>query len=154
MQAERVTPAAATLVSGAIPAASTRERQYPIKLGFGEGDEYLIGKYTCGSYLYIAPTSYEAISTTSLNPVGAKRDLEFGDTKSINIPIVYQFRCSDQLQYVGGFRTTGALKNIKYSKTLGIDIYSKNNVFSFDLNVSCQYTKETTVIAATASSGI
>ena len=154
MQAERVTPASATLVSGAIPAASTRERQYPIKLGFGEGDEYLIGKYTCGSYLYIAPTSYEAISTASLNPVGAKRDLEFGDAKSINIPIVYQFRCSDRLQYVGGFRTTGTLKNIKYSKTLGIDIYSKNNVFSFDLNVSCQYTKETTVIAATASSGI
>lgn len=154
MQAERVTPASATLVSGAIPASSTRERQYPIKLGFGEGDEYLIGKYTCGSYLYIAPTSYEAISTASLNPVGAKRDLEFGDAKSINIPIVYQFRCSDRLQYVGGFRTTGTLKNIKYSKTLGIDIYSKNNVFSFDLNVSCQYTKETTVIAATASSGI
>lgn len=154
MQAERVTPTAAALVSGAIPAASTRERQYPIKLGFGEGDDYLIGKYTCGSYLYIAPTSYEAISTTSLNPVGAKRDLEFGNTKSINIPIVYQFRGSDRLEFIGGFRTTGTLKNIKYSKTLGIDIYSKNNVFSFDLNVSCQYTKETTVIAATASSGI
>lgn len=151
-QGERVTPSAATLTAGAIPAANTRERQYPIKLGFGTGDEYLIGKYTCGSYLYFAPTSYESVSTTSLNPVGAKRELEYGTAKSINIPIVYQFRCSDRLEYVGGFRTAGTLKNIKYSKTLGVDIYSKNDVFSFDLNVSCQYTKETTVIAATASS--
>jgi len=148
-QAERVTPASAVVSSGSIPAANTRERQYPIKLGFGAGDDYLIGKYSCGSYLFMSPTSYEAVSTTSLNPVGAKRELENGNTKAINIPIIYQFRCSDKLQYIGGFRTTGALKNIKYSKTLGIDIYSKNNVFSFDLNVSCQYTKETTVISTT-----
>jgi hypothetical protein len=153
-QADRVTPAMPVIVSGAVPSANTRERQYPIKLGFGFGDEYLIGKYSCGSYLYIAPTSYEALSTTSLNSTGAKRDLEYGSAKSINIPIVYQFRCSDRLQYIGGYRTTGTLKNIKYSKTLGIDIYLKNDTFSFDLNVSCQYTKETTVIAATASSGI
>jgi hypothetical protein len=147
-QAERVTPASATIVAGAIPAANTRERQYPIKLGFGAGDEFLIGKYTCGSYLYMSPSSYETVSTTSLNPVGAKRTLEFGTTKAINIPIVYQFRCSDKLGFIGGFRLGSNLKNIKYSKTMGIDIYLKNDVFSFDVTVSAQYAKETTVIAS------
>lgn len=147
-QAERVTPAMATLSSGAITDANTRERQYPIKLGFGAGDEYLIGKYTCGSYLYMAPSSYEAVSTTSLNPAGAKRSLEYGDTKAINIPIVYQFRCSDKLGKIGGFRVGSTLKNIKYSKTIGVDVYLKDDIFSFDLTVSCQYAKETTVIAS------
>jgi len=147
-QAERVTPAMATLSSGAITDANTRERQYPIKLGFGAGDEYLIGKYTCGSYLYMAPASYENISTTSLNPTGAKRRLEYGETKAINIPIVYQFRCSDKIGRIGGFRVGSTLKNIKYSKTMGIDVYLKDDIFSFDLTVSCQYAKETTVIAS------
>lgn len=147
-QAERVTPAMATLSAGAITTTNTRERQYPIKLGFGAGDEYLIGKYTCGSYLYMAPASYENISTTSLNPAGAKRSLEYGETKAINIPIVYQFRCSDKLGKIGGFRVGSTLKNIKYSKTMGIDVYLKDDIFSFDLTVSCQYAKETTVIAS------
>lgn len=149
-QAERVTPAMPTIVAGAVTDGSTRERQYPIKNAFGPNDEWLIGKFTCGSYLFLAPDSYDTVSTTSLNPAGAKRLLEYGSTKAINIPIVYQFRASDKLGYVGGFRQNSTLKNVKYEKNLGIDIYLKGDVFSFDFRVACQYTKETTVVASTA----
>jgi len=149
-QSERVNPAMPPIVSGAVAASATRERQYPIKFGFTNGDEYLIGKYTCGSYLYISPDSYESISSTTFTPTGAKRDLVTGSTNAINIPLIYQFRASDTLGFVGGYRRTGTLKNIKYSKTLGIDIYTKTETFSFDVTVSCQYSKETTVVASAA----
>ena len=148
-QAERVTP---SVTSATAPTANTatRERQYPIKFGFANGDEYLIGKYTCGSYLTIVPDSYSAISTTTTTSTGSKRDVVTGSSNAINIPIVYQFRASDKLGYIGGYRRSVTLKNIKYSKTIGIDIHTKNEVFSFDVNVSCQYTKETTVVASAA----
>lgn len=144
-QAERVTPAA-----GSTSTSATRERSYPIKMGFSAGDEYLIGKYTCGSYLFLSPDSYAALSTTTTTPTGSKRDLVTGSTNAINIPIVFQFRASDALAYVGGYRKSATLKNIKYSKTIGIDIYTKSETFSFDVNVSGQYTKETTVVASAA----
>ena len=148
-QAERVTPG---ITSANAPTANsnTRERQYPIKLGFAAGDEYLIGKYTCGAYLFMSPDSYSAVSTTTTTTTGSKRDLITGNTNAINIPIVFQFRASDKLGYVGGYRRTATLKNIKYSKTIGIDICTKTETFSFDVNVSGQYTKETTVVASAA----
>ena len=143
-QAERVTPAV-TLATAPTTSTTTFERQYPIKLGFADNDSYLIGKYTCGSYLFLAPTSYAALSTTTASPSGSKRNLEYGQTKAINLPIVYQFRASDALGYIGGWRNGQTLKNVKYSKTIGIDIHMKNEIFSFDVNVSCQYFKETTI---------
>lgn len=146
-QAERVKPATATNPAST---SQSRERNYPIKYGFAAGDEYLIGKYTCGSYLFISPDSYSAISTTTSSPTGSKREVNFGVTNSINIPIVYQFRASDILGFVGGYRRNATLKNIKYSKTIGIDIYTKTETFSFDVTVSCQYSKETVVVASAA----
>lgn len=37
--------------------------KYPQKFGFLPNDRFLIGENTCGSYLYILPTTYENIST-------------------------------------------------------------------------------------------
>jgi hypothetical protein len=133
------------------------EDQYPIKSGFVPNDEYLVGRYTCGAYLTLAPTSHETISVDGLSPAGSYKNLEYGADNAIKIPLTFQFRAADKLGYVGGWRadTPDGLKNIKYTKKLGIDIYTKDSVFSFDVKVSGQFQKETAVVtpitAVTAS---
>jgi hypothetical protein len=124
------------------------DANYPIKLGFNPNDEFLIGKYTCGAYLFLYPQSYEAISVEGNFPARSTRSISFGDSNAINISVIFQFRCSDKLGFVGGYRTNNTLTNIKYSKKLGIDIILKNGEpFSFDLQVDAQYAKETTLDA-------
>lgn len=124
------------------------DENYPIKLGFTPNDEYLIGKYTCGAYLYPFPLNYETLSVEGNHPRLSFKEVEVGSENSINIPILFQFRCSDKLENIGGYRTSEALTNIKYSKKIGIDIYVKDNVpFSFDLQVDCQYKKVTSLDA-------
>lgn len=147
-QAQRVTPT--------IPASNPArtDEDYPIKLGFTPDDEFLIGKYTCGAYLYPFPLNYSVISVEGNHPRLSYKEVEVGSENSINIPILFQFRCSDKLENVGGYRTSGALTNIKYSKKIGIDIYIKDNVpFSFDLQVGCQYKKVTSLDAPVIPSG-
>ena len=142
MQANRRTASVETSL------VSLTNADFPIKLGFTPDDEYLIGKYTCGSYLYMFPNSHKDISIEGNHPSLSSRKIALGTENAINIPVLFQYRCSDKLGYVGGFRTSGKLLNIKYSKKIGIDIYIKNdNPFSFDIEVSTQYKKETTVDA-------
>lgn len=115
------------------------DTHYPTKLGFANNDEYLIGRFSCGAYLYLAPVSYDSIAVDGNTDV-AKRVLEFGEDKGINVPLVFQFRCSDKLGYVGGFRTAGTVSNITYTKKVGIDIQVKNDsMISFDIEVTAKY---------------
>ena len=124
------------------------DANYPIKLGFTPNDEFLVGKYTCGAYLFLFPQSYEAISVEGNFPARSTKSITFGDGNAINIPVIFQFRCSDKLGFVGGYRTNNTLTNIKYSKKLGIDIILKNGEpFSFDIEADAQYAKETTLDA-------
>jgi hypothetical protein len=141
-QAARVTPNTPT-------SSTTRnDSHYPIKLGFTPNDEFLIGKYTCGSYLYMFPTNYESISVEGNFPARSTKTVKFGPENAINIPVIFQFRCSDRLGNIGGFRTSSTLTNIKYTKKLGIDLILKDqSPFSFDLQVSSQYAKETAIDA-------
>ena len=127
---------------------SPQEFNYPVKQGFSANDQYLIGKYTCGAYLYLNPASYESIAATSYSPSASKRTVEVGDANALKIPLIFQYRCSDYLKYVGGFRVnqTAGLRNVKYTKQIGFDIQMKNDVFSFDVIVSAQYEKETAVV--------
>lgn len=141
-QAARITPSLVT-------DNTTREdSNYPIKLGFTPNDEYLIGKYTCGAYLYLFPADYSDISVQGNFPARSTKKVEFGQQNSYNIPILFQFRCSDKLGYIGGYRISGALNNVKYQKRMGIDINVKNDIpFSFDIEVTAQYSKETSIDA-------
>lgn len=129
----------------------TNSTNYPIKLGFSNNDEFLIGKYTCGSYLYISPNTYDDISVEGNHPELAMVSIKQGYEYAISIPVVFQFRCSDKLGYIGGYRLGHAgLKNISYAKKIGIDIYQKikfnsnkfDAVFSFDITVKCQYKQD------------
>ena len=141
-QASRVTP---TTLSSSL---TRTDDNYPIKLGFTKNDEYLIGKYTCGAYLYMYPTNYESASVEGNFPARSSKTVKLGSENAINIPVLFQFRASDKLGYIGGFRTNSTLTNIKYSKKIGIDVILKDaSPFSFDLQVSAQYIKETSLDA-------
>lgn len=125
---------------------------YPNKLGFIDGDEYLCGKYTCGSYLFIAPTNHSGIQIEGSTQL-AKKTLEFGQEKAIVVPLIFQMRAQDKLGYIGGWRQDGNLKNITYTKKIGIDIQIKNeDLFSFDVLISGSYTKTSLVSPAYSQS--
>jgi hypothetical protein len=139
-QASRISPVTPTLNT------ARDDSHYPIKLGFTEDDKNLIGKYTCGAYLYMFPNNYEAVSVDGNHPLLSSKKIEQGSENSINIPVLFQYRCSDILGYVGGYRTNAQLNNIKYTKRIGIDIFVKDDTpFSFDIEATSQYKKETTL---------
>ena len=115
----------------------------PIKNSFTDNDKFLIGKYTCGAYLFISPTSHQAIGSNSVSPTITKRTVEFGTENSIQIPLIFQYRVSDEFQYIGGWRPNQTMQNIRYSKKLGLDIYLKDETFSFDILAKIQYQSET-----------
>jgi hypothetical protein len=135
----------------AITSFIMKESDYPIKCSFEPNDKYLIGKYTCGAYMYIAPKSYQDIGATSISPNGVKRIVQVGANNAIKIPLIFQYRCSDYLKYVGGFRVDNpsGLKNVGYLKKMGFDIGLKTETFSFDIEISAQYDKETALVSPT-----
>lgn len=119
---------------------------FPAKLGFHKDDYYLIGKYTCGSYLYLSPVDYSTDITVDGSTATSKKLLLFGEDKSINIPLVFQMRASDILGYVGGYRTTGPITNVTYGKKIGIDIQVMNDtMFSFDVEVTSKFDQDSLV---------
>ncbi len=140
-----------TFATGAT--ASTEDAMYADKLGFSSNDEYLIGKYSCGAYLFIAPNSGSALQvpgTTSLSTI----QLLDGDSNAINIPLIFQFRAVDKSGYIGGWRKSGALSNITYSKKIGIDIQILNgDTYSFDVQVTGAYQNDT-LVAPNFDSGV
>jgi len=128
------------------------DNAYPNKLGFVESDEFLCGKFSCGSYLFLSPTNHSAIQIEGSTQL-AKKTLNFGQENAITIPIVFQMRAQDKLGYVGGWRQAGNLKNITYTKKIGIDIQVMNEeLFSFDVLVSGSYTKTSLVSPAYSQS--
>jgi hypothetical protein len=133
-------------------AFSINDNAYPNKLGFIDSDEFLCGKYSCGSYLFIAPTSHTAIQIEGSTQL-AKKTLEFGQENAIAVPLIFQMRAQDKLGFIGGWRNAGNLKNIAYSKKIGIDIQVRNeDLFSLDVLVTGSYTKTSLVSPAYSQS--
>lgn len=130
------------------PTFTNNDFDYPNKLGFIESDEFLCGKYSCGSYLFLAPTDHSAVQIEGSTQL-AKKTLQFGQENAITVPIVFQMRAQDKLGFIGGWRTTGNLKNITYTKKIGVDVQVKNEeLFSFDVLISGSYTKTSLVSPA------
>ena len=66
---------------------------------------------------------------------------------------VSQSRYNLKLGFIGGWRSAGTLKNITYTKKIGIDIQVKNEeLFSFDILSSGSYTRTSLVSPAYAQS--
>jgi len=125
---------------------------YPNKLGFVESDEFLCGKFSCGSYLFLSPTNHTAVQIEGSTQL-AKKTLDFGQENAITVPLIFQMRAQDKLGFVGGWRSAGNLKNITYTKKIGIDIQVKNeDLFSFDILVTGSYTKTSLVSPAYSQS--
>lgn len=124
--------------------SSDPSEKYPLKMGFYTTDRYLIGSKTCGSYLFMAPSSYADVLVDGTD-YRAVREIEFGEASQIIIPIIFQFRMTDFFGSgnvgtgrIGGFSVQP--KNLVYTKKIGIDITPKDEtVFSFDVQISAKY---------------
>ena len=145
-QAERVTPVSPSAYGGALYTALDT---FPIKLGFGTGDDYLIGKKTCGAYLFMMPQSYAAISVDGSNARSSKRSVSAGSAASITVPVVFQFRTTDKIGEIGGWSTGQKLTNITYTKIIGLDIYTKSGLFEFDIKVTGKHQRDTIITSPT-----
>lgn len=123
--------------------ADREDSMYPQKLGFTENDSYLIGRYSCGSYLFLGPPTASLIQVQGSTQL-ASQPVETGVSNAINVPLIFQFRAVDKLGYIGGYRANGNPTNITYNKKVGIDIQVKNqSPFSFDVEVTGKYKNDT-----------
>ena len=115
------------------------------KHSFGTFDQYLLGKKSCGSYLFMSTEDHVNIqvdgdATTSFKPI------QFGSQDSLTVPLVYQYRMTD---YFGdgntgqgniGGDSTGATTNITYAKRIGFDIYPNSmDVYQYDIEIFAKY---------------
>jgi hypothetical protein len=122
--------------------------QRAIKMSFDTNDQYLLGKMSCGAYLFLSTDKHDTLVVNGKSKLSIKT-IKSGSTTSIKIPISFQYRMTD---YYGSGTTgigniggdpTGRTVNLKYSKALGVDIYVKGgDVFSFDVEVSAKYSPD------------
>jgi hypothetical protein len=126
--------------------------ELPDKFGFLDYDRYLVGYQTCGSYLFLAPSTFNQLN---VNGVDARSTytVNSGDENAILIPVIFQWRMEDfygddtgtGAGILGGYGNptyTVAPKNLSYGKRIGIDIYAQDEgSFSFDIQVSAIYKK-------------
>ena len=120
---------------------------FPRKLGFKTTDKYLIGRNTCGSYLFLAPQFHKDLYNGSVI-YNEAMIVKKGSSYKILIPFMFQFRMTDYHGIgdtgngiIGGYGSSSAL-NLLYEKKLGFDIAIKNqDLFSFDVKVEAQYKK-------------
>jgi len=126
---------------------------YPNKLGFFDYDRYLIGRDTCGCYLYVSPTTYDQILVNGQDASALK---VFNQNEFVDIPVVFQYRMMDfygpdeenGLGVIMGYDVnntnqifeTDASVNFTLKKRIGVDVYVNNNdsIFSFDVEVSAK----------------
>ena len=116
------------------------------KMAFEVYDQYLLGRNSCGAYLYLTPPNNTGdINVDGSNQLSQKL-LNFGSQYSIFIPFVFQYRMTDYygenttgIGSIGG-DPSGITNQLEYTKRLGIDIYSNiDDRFSFDIQVTARY---------------
>ena len=133
--------------------------ELPDKMGFVENDRYLVGSETVGAYLFLGASQFNQLLVNGVD-ARAFRQVEPGEDNAIVVPIVFQYRMTDYfgpwisssattavggLGVIGGYDPTrvGTLKNLTYTKKIGLDLYQQDEpVFSFDIQVSSTYKKE------------
>ena len=116
-----------------------------LKTSFDINDQFLVGKQSCGCYLFMASDIASNLAVDGKTATSIK-EIKLGSENSIRIPIIFQFRMTDYygqndtgLGNIGG-DSTGATTSLVYSKQMGFDIYDSNsNVFSFDIEVTAKY---------------
>tara|TARA_B100001057_G_C22865653_1_gene956380 strand:- start:60 stop:3962 length:3903 start_codon:yes stop_codon:yes gene_type:complete len=136
------TPTTATTVNGGIGF----ERN--TKTSFESTDQYLLGKQTTGSYLFISSDDHENIQVNG-DATQSIKAVAFGQQNSLNIPLVFQYRMTDYFGAGAGSAgglgnvagdSTGGTVNLTYAKKIGFDIYPNgDDVVQFDIEVFAKY---------------
>jgi hypothetical protein len=119
------------------------------KSSFSPLDQYLLGKPSCGSYLFMATEQHENIQVSGDATLSTK-PIKFGSNNSLNVPLIFQYRMTDYFGQgsgsTGGGRgniagdDTGATVNVTYAKRLGFDIFKTvNDVYQYDIEIFATY---------------
>ena len=122
--------------------------QRAVKMSFDSNDQYLLGKKSCGAYMFLSTDNHDSIVVNGKSQTST-RTVKNGTTYSIKVPISFQYRMTDYygagttgIGNIGG-DSTGRTVNLKYTKRMGVDIYiSGGNVFSFDVEVTAKYSPD------------
>jgi hypothetical protein len=118
------------------------------KIGFESNDQFLIGKKSCGAYLFVNPSKHSDLIVDGSDSLSLK-NIQFGTNSALNIPITFQYRMTDYfglgdtgLGNIGGDPSSNSSTNLEYTKTIGVDIYTNpidKERFSFDLELNARY---------------
>tara|TARA_Y100000389_G_scaffold142024_1_gene139967 strand:+ start:2177 stop:6070 length:3894 start_codon:yes stop_codon:yes gene_type:complete len=119
-----------------------------VKTAFDSFDQYLLGKQSCGSYLFVSTDTHQNIQVDG-DSVQSEEVVQFGQQNSLNIPLVFQYRMTDYFGTGPGSSggigniagdSTGATVNVTYTKKLGFDLYPNDqSVFQYDIEVFAKY---------------
>lgn len=127
---------------------STFNYQRGVKMSFDTNDQYLLGKRSCGAYLFLSTDKHDSIAVDGKSQTSTK-NIVAGTSSSIKVPISFQYRMTDfygsgttGLGNIGG-DPTGRTTNLKYTKAMGLDIFIKGgDIFSFDIEISAKYSPD------------
>jgi len=143
-----------TISNASVPPTSTNPNgdvpgfRSTIKTSFSPEDQYLLGGYSCGSFLYLSPLNLNSLVVNAPNKNG-KKIIPGGSANSVSVDLVFQYRMTDY--YGAGDTGTGrvggildnTLTNLTYSKKIGIDILGLGKTdFQFDVEVYAKYTTQ------------
>lgn len=118
---------------------------FPKKIGFSPNDKYLIGKNTCGCYMFLGADVEDSLYVGS-NIYNVGKIIKQGSANAIRIPVIFQYRMTDfygagttGVGVIGGYGSSVA-NNLTYAKRMGFDILIKDQeLFSFDIRIDAQY---------------
>jgi hypothetical protein len=119
-----------------------------VKTSFESFDQYLLGRNSCGSYLFISTDEHSSIQVDG-DSIQSSKVIQFGSPNSINVPLVFQYRMTDYFGAgsgsTGGIGNiigdiSGATTNLTYSKKIGFDIWTNmDSVFQYDVEIFAKY---------------
>lgn len=137
--------------------------ELPDKFGFIENDRYLIGKNTCGSYLFLGPSTFNQLNVNGID-ARSTQEVKTGEGNAIVIPVIFQFRMEDYwgpsggagAGIIGGWFGGTPPTNLTYGRRIGLDIYAQDKEpFSFDIQVNATYKKTSlSQVLATATPAV
>lgn len=124
-----------------------------IKIAFTENDQYTLGPYSVGSYMFLGPKDHQLLAVDGSNAL-ANKLISSGNDNAINIPLIFQYRMTDYsgqgnsgIGNIGG-DSSGTTKQLAFSKIMGFDIYyDRDQVFSFDVKITAKYRSESLSIS-------
>jgi len=103
---------------------------------FLSDDKYLVGGNSCGSMLFTRPQQQDSVQVSTAD-ASSPRTVEGG--KSIQIPIIFQYRMTDGIGRLNGDGSKSlAASNLTYKKRIGFDIYLGSQI-QFDIEVEASF---------------